>query len=145
MASFIWLLSNVKARSISSNSSLWASVRVLSGSTRYNIQSKHGKLWMLVDQERVLLRNYIQPNWKHNNESTLLLPPACVEPDSFSCSGLFDVGNEGGIHLRKENYICLRYTLLLMTHSIHTQHRQTKQSTNVLYFLIFFTVIKNII
>ncbi|WVZ23405.1 hypothetical protein V8G54_001949 [Vigna mungo] len=63
IASFIWLLSRVKARSISSNSSLCASVSVLSGSTR------------------------------------LLLPPACVEPDSFSCSGLFDVGNEGGIHL----------------------------------------------
>lgn len=33
---FIWLLSNVKARSMSSNSSLCASVSVLSGSTRCN-------------------------------------------------------------------------------------------------------------
>jgi len=56
---------------------------------------------MLHNQKRVLLRNYIQPNIKYKNESTLLLPPACVEPDSFSCSGLFDVGNEGGIHLKK--------------------------------------------
>jgi hypothetical protein len=40
MAPFIWLLSNVKARSISSNSSLCASVSVLSGSTRCNNQNK---------------------------------------------------------------------------------------------------------
>jgi hypothetical protein len=34
---------------------------------------------------------------------TLLLPAACVLPDSFSCSGLFAVGRDGGTHLKEKD------------------------------------------
>lgn len=54
------------------------------------------------------MRNYIYFVANIEND-TLLLPAACVGPDSFSCSGLFAVGNEGGIHLRKQVYYFVSY------------------------------------
>jgi len=45
----------------------------------------------IIEVEYILIKKTI--------ESTLLLPAACVEPDSLSCSGLLAIGNAGGIHL----------------------------------------------